>query len=66
MFAIIVILVIVIIISIIWVNSLDSAEEYRKKNPTYKGHEFLNWDYENDEINKNEDYEYHTHTEDSF
>ena len=54
MAAIIITFVVTKIISIMWVIGIDNAEEYRKKNPTYKGHEFLNWDEENDEPITNE------------
>jgi hypothetical protein len=66
MFAIIITLVITLIISVIWFNGIDSAEKYRKENPTYKGHEFLNWDDEKDELVKNDDFDHSSHTEGSF
>ena len=57
MVAIVITLVVSSIISVMWVIGIDNAEEYRKKNPTYKGHEFLNWDEENDKPNTNNNHE---------
>ena len=66
MAAIIITFVVTTIISIMWVIGIDNAEEYRKKNPAYKGHEFLNWDDEKDELVKNENFDHSAHTEDGF